>query len=461
MVEITPEYIAKLGFRVATAWFIVSVALVMIFILLGTPYRFGPNFVDYIMNVLIIIGLLPLLILGAIVSYRFYKYDIKWRVMFWGFLNLVIVEIAQSITLIHNPSEGIGGYAYYLCVDGGLVFSTYFIFSGIILTIDDYFATPSGGRGTFKVLAIFIWILVVIYLYPIYLLPLGYLPVLRLDTFTRIDMVLSLLGWAVTIGLAYELLVRMKYSIVPFVPLFALLSVAFMNTFFFVDLTEEYYYQSTFVKLTLSMIKFSLALISLLLVIYSILISNFVLSTAIRHLGSSEAPSRSRTVLIEYSVENVYRTRISLQTLLNRIINLSKGINVLIHVTYTGSPLLLYISELASYNGLEYAPLFISRGIGYPRYDSVLKGYISAFDPNLIRLFYRNMTKDRRAMIIIDNLSHFILLYDVEKVYNVLVELIRTINEKDIIVMLLNREVHTRRELAYMRNLAETVIGFR
>ena len=447
--------IVEINEVIGRIWTILVAPLMIILALfLGQPY--SPDLLSTVFPVLHIIGFSPLIALGIIFSSILSKYDMIWRTIAYGWIASAYVIVGDFLSLIINPNIGFGLLCDTIVSDLGMVISLYLIFSGLIMFIDNYYSGKIEAHFISYPLIIAISVSIFLYLMPLFLYMMGYYPIPVTALEHRSDLVMDFIGWFITFILAFELFTRLKRSIFPEIVSICLISIVIATAYFYIDFIDVYYQSSFFASLLINSQAFILALVSMLITILFIHNAKIFLMPIYRSINREIGEAKS--ILIEYGLLDPYRTRTLLLLAMNRLLRGIRDADVMIYIAYIGSPHIDIMRSLALFNRLKFITVYILRGIGYPRYDSTYKAYITTLDPNLLRLVYEKVS-GKRAIIVLDNISHFTILYGIDKVYTILSEFTKFIKERDLLIILMNREMHDRKELAYARNLTTNIIG--
>ncbi len=447
--------IVEINEVIGRIWTILVAPLVIILTLFfGQPY--SPDLISTTFLILYVMGFSPLIALGIIYSFILSRYDMIWKAIAYGWIALAYVVIGDFLKLIINPKIGFGLLCDTIISDLGMVVSLYLIFSGLIMLIDNYYSGKTKAYFVSYPIIIAISMAIFLHLMPLFLYIMGYHPISVTAPKYRSDLVIDFIGWFITLILAYELFIRLKRSIFPETVSICLVSIIIATSYFYIDFIEKYYHSSFFPSLLTNSQAFALAFVSMLITLH--FISNVAIFLNPIYRSIKREIGGAKSILIEYELVNPYRTRTLLLLLMNRLLKGIRDADVMIYVAYIGSPHIDIMRNLAFYNRLKFITVYILRGIGYPRYDSTYEAYITTLDPNLLRLVYEKVGS-RRTIIVLDNISHFTILYGIEKVYTILSEFMKCIKEKDLLIILMNREMHSRKELAYARNLTSNIIG--
>lgn len=437
----------------------ILVAPVMIILALLFGYPYSPNLLTTIFSSLYIIGFPPLIALGIITAFTLSRHDMLWRTIAYGWIALAYTVMGELLSLIINPHVGMGFLCNIIVSDLGMVVSMYLIFSGLIMFINSYFSGKAGTAISLLALSpvyAAIVLSIILYFMPIIFYLLGYKPVPIATLESRSALVIDFVGWFVTFILVYELFRILKRTIFPEIVSILLVSNILIVSYFYIDFIGEFYHYSFIASLFIISGAFILSLISILIILH--FIHNIMMFLKPIYRSIKREIGGSKSALIEYGLLDPYRTRTMLLLLMNRLLREIGDADTMIYMGYIGSPHIDIMRNLALLNRLGFITVYILRGIGYPRYDPAYEAYVTTLDPNLLRLVYEKLA-GKKNIIVIDNLSHFIILYGVEKVYTILSEFMKFVRGKDLVIMLMNREMHSSKELAYARNLTTNIIG--
>ncbi|GEM_PF-6874546 len=437
---------------------IVAPALILLTIISSTITReaYQPDIIMVTDSVLYAIGFTPAVVMGLVFTFILAKYDDLWRVVAYGWIGLAYAEITIALSLYISPYSGFGYICDTIVADLGIVVSLYLIYSGLITIIDNYYSSRAELTEVPLTILLAILTAVVMHLTPLFLYLMGYNPAPTVPPLSRPDLILGFMGWFATFILSYELFLRIRRTIYPDLVSVCFIAAIMGLSYFYIDFIQEYYYGSFFTILFMHSLSFVIILITMLLILYSTYWMSVYLKPIYRSV--KEGVKGENHVLLEYGLSNPIRTRTMLLILLNRIINGLRNVDTIIYISYFGNPHITIAKNISIANGVRLITVYVLRGVGYPRYDSTYDAYVTTLDHNLLRLVYERVAGSR-TVLILDNASHFITLYGVEKVYVILSEFIKSIRDKDLFIIMLNREMHTKKELAYMRNLAQNIIG--
>ncbi len=452
---IVGESIVEINKVIGRIWTILIAPIMIILALfLGQPYT--PDLISALFSVLYIISFSPLIIIGISFLLILSRYDMLWETIAYGWIALAYVIIWSFLSSIINPKVGFGFLCDTIISDLGMTISLYLLFSGLIILIDNYYSGKAKASFELNPLIIIIVMAILLYLMPLFLYIMGYQPVSASMFEYRTGLVLDFIGWFIMLILVHELFVRLKKSIIPEIVSISLMSIVIATAYFYIDFVGKFYHGIFFTSLFINSLAFVLALMSILIITFFIHNVMFIQYPIYKSVKQEKGGTSS--ILIEYGLKDPYKTRTLLLLTMNRLLKGIGDADVMIYISFTGSPHIDIMRNLALSNSLKFIPVYILRGIGYPRYESTYKAYITTLDPNLLRIVYEKVG-GRRTLIVLDNISHFTILYGIEKVYTILSEFMKFIKEKDLLIILMNREMHDKKELAYARNLTSTIIG--
>ncbi len=457
--SILPILLDKFGL----VWIAIIEPILLIYIIAVSRFKIF-SLPDISGIVLIDISVLLMLLILAIMSLRHFKYFIEWRLLFYSSVSFMysvialllyrVIEIQPSIisltifTLFHKVNyifveiTTLTGLLYYIkntlgtrIVRGGIVFKEMImVFVLFALSIISFLTVIVVFEG----------------------------PSITTDLSRKAIALLYIIGINIALYYMYEFLRLIQRS---HLRIYSALSVLITLFFLINSYTRmlEYIFEfnpafQEFLSYVPAIVM--LILIALLVIVYSGLdLITKIVYYSVRTPLVAKRNVVPMTYLIEFYREDPFLSVDMVRVIINRLIKVKGDLRSGVIITYFGSPFIEALEETVASSGLKPYVVYVIKGLGLPRYDERIGAYTSVFDGNHLRLLIETYVKEKPVVVIVDDLTHEIVLYGVERVYNTLSTLFTKLRRDDLVVMLFNPYAHDQRERAYIRNLAKRIIS--
>ncbi len=414
--------------------------------------------------VLISISVLLMLLILAIMSLRHFKYFIEWRLLFYSSIAFMYGVIALLLyRVIDIQSSIIGLTVFTLFHKVNYIFVEIATLAGLLYFIKNTLGTRIARGGI-----IFKEMIVVFVLFALSII--SFLTVIVVfegssittDLSRKAIALLYIIGINIALYYMYEFLRLIQRS---HLRMYSALSVLVTLFFLINSYTRMLEYVFEFNPAFQGFLSYvpaivMLVLIALLVIMYSGLdLITKIVYYSVRTPLATKRNIVPMTYLIEFYREDPFLSVDMIRVIINRLIKIKGDLKSGVIITYFGSPFVDALEETIVSSNLKPYVVYVIKGLGLPRYDERIGAYTSVFDGNHLRLLIETYVRDKPIVVVIDDLTHEIVLYGVERVYNTLSTLFTRLRRDDLIIMLFNSYAHDQRERAYIRNLAKRIIS--
>ncbi len=458
------KFFEKTGFIWATVVEPLSILALMVY---GKP---TPPPIEYVITYIFAKSIFIVIIcIGAYICMKHYNYSIQWRITLYSLVIAIDVMLVNMLKYELDYPDWIG-YIVILCYRLGLIVSQTLFLIGLWSFINTYMGTRRPCRElVFKeALAVFsIFATGIMGFFTVSILLAGCS--LSTSLYNKLSAIVYASGLPVSMFFIKNFLRLTKASLIRIYSVLALLIATMFFTIDYIYLLKYMFRVGelhNLMDLTLTIIGFAVIVVAILVLSGLDLISSIIFKPVTPLQKSTEQgyirPKNPNIFLLEYYREEPLLSIDAIRLLVNSFIKKYRDIELIFIVSYYGSPLYGHILSIARANNLEVTTVYIIKGVGLPKYDKELGAYTSVFDGNHLKLIYDDRVGKRKALVILDNCTHYIMLYGVERVYNTINVFLSHIKPEDIVLILFNPEAHTSKERAYIRSLASNVlsIGF-